>query len=214
MQRSDAEISALFTTDDPLIRILLGGARFPWELLAELSCRIVALGRAAGENYRMAGENIFLHKSARIAPSAVLAGPCIVGKNCELRQGCYVRGGVYLGEGCVVGNSCELKNCILFEGCKVPHFNYVGDSVLGRGVHLGAGVVLSNLKGDASPVSVAAEEGKIATGLKKCGSFLGDGVEVGCNAVLNPGTVVGKNARIYPLVSLRGYTPPGAIVKK
>lgn len=183
---------------------------YPWEALAGIKEMIVALGATLSpDDYTQVGENIWIHKSAKVAPTASVAGPTIIGANAEIRHCAYIRGPALVGEECVVGNSTELKNVILFDRVQVPHFNYVGDSILGYKAHMGAGAITSNVKADKSLVVV----GDILTGMKKVGAMLGDCVEVGCNAVLNPGTVVGKNSNIYPLSCVRGVVPENSIYK-
>ena len=188
--------------------------RYPWELLDPLRQIIAALGRdLPEEEFEERGEGIFISRRASVAHSACIHGPCIIEEGAEVRHGAFLRGGALIGRGAVVGNSCELKNCILFDGVQVPHFNYVGDSILGFRAHLGAGAITSNVKGDRSEVYVHIDGERLPTGRKKLGAMLGDHVEVGCNAVLNPGAVVGIGARIYPLCAVRGYVPAGCILK-
>lgn len=192
----------------------LANYRYPWEILAPLRQIIAALGRGlCAEEFEERGEGIFISRRASVADSACIHGPCIIEEGAQVRHGAFLRGGTLVGRGAVVGNSCELKNCILFDGVQVPHFNYVGDSILGFGAHLGAGAITSNVKGDRSEVYIHVGEKCLPTGRKKLGAMLGDGVEVGCNAVLNPGTVIGVGSRIYPLSSVRGYIPSHVIVK-
>ncbi len=193
---------------------LLEKSLYPWEILDSLRDFIAALGEDLDKTqYRCLGEGIYAAVDARIAPTASLAGPCIIGKGAEIRHGAYIRGGVLVGEGAVVGNSTELKNCVLFDGAQVPHFNYVGDSVLGYRVHFGAGAVTSNVKSDKSPVWVGEGTDRINSGRKKLGAMVGDLAEVGCNAVLNPGTVLGPRSRVYPAASVRGVVPADCICK-
>ncbi len=185
----------------------------PWEALGGIAGFLRSLIPALGEEYREVKEGVFVHKTASVSPTAFLGAPCIIGAGTEIRHGAFIRGSAIVGENCVVGNSAELKNCILFDGAQVPHFNYVGDSILGYKAHMGAGAVTSNLKSDRTPVSVRAGGEKIETGLVKFGAMIGDQAEIGCNCVLNPGTVVGRRTRVYPLSSLRGAYPADAIVK-
>ena len=193
---------------------LLENTEYAWEALSGIKGFIMELGATLDSAiYEKRGENVWIAKSATVAPSATVNGPAIIGKNTELRTGAFIRGAVIVGEGCVVGNSCELKNAILFDSVQVPHFNYIGDSILGYRSHTGAGAITSNVKSDKSLVSVKTDNTPINTGLKKFGAMLGDCVEVGCNSVLNPGTVVGRNTNIYPLSSVRGTVPPNSIFK-
>lgn len=187
---------------------------YPWEALGGLREYIAALGKTLDrEEYTEASPQVWIHKTARIAPTAYLGAPCIIGAETEVRHCAYIRGSALVGEACVVGNSVELKNVILFDCVQVPHYNYVGDSILGYRAHMGAGSITSNVKSDHSLVTVRDGEGKKETGLKKFGAALGDGVEIGCNCVLNPGTIVGRNTSVYPLSSVRGTIPGNSIVK-
>ena len=187
---------------------------YPWLALPHIKGFILSLGATLTQDrYEHPAEDIWIARSAKVAPSATLCGPLIVGEDTEIRTGAYIRGSVLIGCGCVVGNSCELKNAILFDNVQVPHFNYIGDSILGYRSHTGAGAVTSNVKSDKTLVTVRTEDGRMETGFKKFGAMLGDFVEVGCNSVLNPGTVVGRNTNIYPLSSVRGTIPPDSIYK-
>lgn len=192
---------------------------YPWEALPMIKDFIIEYGKTLDKNeYDMPSENVFIHKSAKVAPTASITGPAIIGKDTEVRQCAFIRGNALVGDGCVVGNSTELKNVILFDNVQVPHYNYVGDSILGYKSHMGAGSITSNVKSDKSLVHVrGALEGKnkfdIDTALKKFGAMLADNVEVGCNSVLNPGTVIGAFSNIYPLSSVRGYVPCNSIYK-
>lgn len=193
---------------------LLEKTEYPWEVLDKLSDFIREIGKnLPADEYDRHGEDIYIAKDANIAPSAYIGSPCIIGRGAEVRHCAFIRGSAIVGAGAVVGNSTELKNCILFDGVQVPHFNYVGDSILGYKSHMGAGAVTSNVKSDKTPVTVACAGKKIETGRKKFGAILGDFVEVGCNSVLNPGTVIGRNTNIYPLSSVRGYVPADSIFK-
>ena len=174
---------------------------------------IRVLGKTLGADYHEIGCEIWVHKTTKIAPTASIAGPCILGENTEVRQCAFIRGNALVGDNCVVGNSVELKNCILFDSVQVPHFNYVGDSILGYKAHMGAGAVTSNVKSDRGMVVVKDGERRIETGLKKMGAILGDCVEVGCNSVLNPGTIIGKNSNVYPVSCVRGVIPENSIFK-
>ena len=185
----------------------------PWEAITGVTAFVAALLPVLPEDFFEYAEGVFVHRTAKIAPTACLVGPTVIGAGSEIRHGAFVRGGALVGDGCVVGNSVELKNCILFDGVQVPHLSYIGDSILGFRAHLGAGAMTSNLRSDRLPVKIRAGEETVETGLKKCGAFLGDGVEVGCNAVLCPGTVIGRNTTVYPLVMCRGVYPADSIVK-
>lgn len=190
---------------------------YPWEVLPEIGSFIKAIGETLSDDYELRGENVWVHKTAKVFESAYIAGPVIIGPGTEVRQCAFIRGNALVGADCVVGNSTELKNVILFDNVQVPHYNYVGDSVLGYKSHMGAGSITSNVKSDKTLVIVKGNgtegEFKIETGLKKFGAMLGDYVEVGCNSVLNPGSVIGSNTNIYPLSSIRGYVPGNSIVK-
>ncbi len=187
---------------------------FPWELLDSIKDFIIELEKKLDPNlYEDRGDGVFVAKDAKIAPTAYIGGPCIIDSGAEIRHCAYIRGSAIIGKNAVVGNSCELKNCILFDCVQVPHFNYVGDSILGYKSHMGAGAVTSNVKSDKTPVAVKCCETVMETGRKKFGAMLGDNVEVGCNSVLCPGTIVGKNSNIYPLSRVRGVVPPDSIYK-
>lgn len=204
----------LFDLSHSLSAPLLERFEYPWDALSEIKEFVLSLGKTLSpEEYDNPKEGVWIAKTATVAPSATVNAPCIIGKNTEVRTGAFIRGSVIVGDGCVVGNSCELKNAILFDCVQVPHFNYVGDSILGYRSHTGAGAITSNVKSDKSLVCVQTDEGRIATGLKKFGAMLGDFVEVGCNSVLNPGTVIGRNSNVYPLSSVRGTVAPNSIFK-
>lgn len=208
-------ISELYDLRETIAAELFEGAFYPWELLPKIHDFIIDLGRRLpGDIYEERGENIWVAKSARIAPTACLNGPLIVDENAEIRHCAFVRGNAIVGKGAVVGNSTELKNVILFNKVQVPHYNYVGDSILGFKAHMGAGSITSNVKSDKTLVVVKGEGVSIETGLKKMGAMLGDNVEVGCNSVLNPGTVVGRNTNIYPTSMVRGVIPADSIYKR
>ena len=197
-----------------LAKELLESKTYPWEVLPCISQFIVKLGNTLSEEeYDKKGENVWIAKSAKVAPTAYINGPAIIGKNAEVRHCASIRGNALVGEGAVVGNSTELKNVILFDKVQVPHYNYVGDSILGYKSHMGAGSITSNVKSDKKLVVVKGKEVRIETGLKKFGAMLGDEVEVGCGSVLNPGTVVGSHTNIYPLSSVRGVVPSHSIYK-
>ncbi len=205
---------ALFDLSHTLAAPLLGRFDYPWQALPEIKEFIRALGPtlSPGE-YEQAGEEIWIARSARVAPTASITGPCVIGPETEVRHGAFVRGSALVGAGAVVGNSVELKNVILFDKVQVPHYNYVGDSILGFKAHMGAGSVTSNVKADRALVVVHTPEGDIETGLKKFGAILGDAAEIGCNAVLNPGSVVGPRSSVFPLTAVRGVVPPDCICK-
>ena len=186
---------------------------YPWEVLSGIKNLIVDLGqKLPSDAYTQVSEQVWVHNTAKVAPTAYLGAPCIIGANTEVRHGAFIRGAALVGENCVVGNSVELKNVILFDNVQVPHYNYVGDSILGYKSHMGAGSLTSNVKSDKSLVVIHAER-EIPTGLKKVGAMLGDFVEVGCNSVLNPGTVIGRNSNVYPLSCVRGVIPADSIYK-
>lgn len=207
------EINQLFNLEHTLAKDYLAGFRYPWEALAGIKDLICRLGATLGDDYILRADQVWVHKTAKIAPTAYLGAPCIIGANTEVRHCAFIRGSALIGEGCVVGNSVELKNVILFDGVQVPHYNYVGDSILGYKSHMGAGSLTSNVKSDKSLVVVRDGSEAIETGLKKMGAMLGDLVEVGCNSVLNPGTVIGRESNIYPLSSVRGTVPEKSIWK-
>ena len=207
----------LFDLEHTLAGAFLAQFEYPWQALQGIKDMILSIGDGLGEEYEEISPSVWIHNTANIASSAHITGPCIIGPNTQVRQCAFIRGSALVGENCVVGNSTELKNVILFDNVQVPHFNYVGDSILGYKAHMGAGAVTSNVKSDKSLVIVNG----IETGLKKFGAMVGDYVEVGCNAVLNPGTVVGRNSNIYPASCVRGVVPEksiwktgGVIVKK
>lgn len=194
---------------------LLGRLDYPWEALPKIGDFIVSLGATLSpEEYDFRGENIWVAKTAKVFDSAYLHGPVIIGPETEVRQCAFIRGNALVGAGCVVGNSAELKNVILFDNVQTPHYNYVGDSILGYKSHMGAGSITSNVKSDKTLVSVDTGCGRIPTGLKKMGAMLGDFVEVGCNSVLNPGAVIGRNTNIYPLSMVRGFVAQKSIYKR
>lgn len=204
----------LYSLDKSLAGEYLSQFEYPWQALKGIKELILELGKKLDKNeFEEISENVWVHKSVKIAPTAYIGAPCIIGKDTEVRQSAFIRSAALIGEGCVIGNSTEVKNAIIFDSVQVPHFNYVGDSILGYKSHLGAGAVTSNVKSDKSLVKVKTADGVIETGLKKFGAMVGDNVEVGCNSVLNPGTVIGKNSNIYPLSSVRGTVPENSIFK-
>ena len=205
---------ALYDSSHTLAKHLLDECEYPWEALPRIKEYTVALGNTLSrEEYYSPTENVWIAKSAKIAENATILPPSIIGADTELRTGAFIRGAVIVGKGCVVGNSCELKNCILFDEVQVPHFNYIGDSILGYRSHTGAGAVTSNVKSDKTLVVIKNGKDRIETGLKKMGAMLGDYVEIGCNSVLNPGTLIGRHTNVYPLSSVRGCVPPYHIFK-
>ena len=207
-------IKDLFDLNDTIAAPLFEGKTYAWEVLGELSDYIKTLGTTLSlEEYDHPSEDVWIAKDASIAPTASINGPCIIGKGAEIRQCAFIRGNAIVGEGAVVGNSTELKKVILFNKVQVPHYNYVGDSVLGYKAHMGAGSITSNVKSDKKLVVVKGADEQIETGLKKFGAMLGDEVEVGCNSVLNPGTVIGRESQIYPLSCVRGEVPERSIWK-
>ena len=209
------KISNLYNLDETIAKDLFEGATYPWEVLPKISAFIMELGNTLNsEEYEKRGENVWVARSAKVAPTAFIGGPAIIGKDAEVRHCAFIRGNAIVGEGAVVGNSTELKNVVLFNKVQVPHYNYVGDSILGYRAHMGAGSITSNVKSDKTLVVVKDAEEQIATGLKKFGAMLGDCVEVGCNSVLNPGTVVGRNSQIYPTSCVRGVIHENSIYKK
>ena len=208
-------VKELYTLDETIAKDLFEGVTYPWEVLPKISAFILKLGAALpADEYEKIGDDVWIARSANVFPSAYIHGPAIIGKNAEVRHCAFIRGNAIVGEGAVVGNSTELKNVVLFNKVQVPHYNYVGDSILGYKAHMGAGSITSNVKSDKKLVVVKTPEGNIETGIKKFGAMLGDEVEVGCGSVLNPGTVVGAHSNIYPLSSVRGVVPAGSIYKK
>ena len=191
----------------------LAGFEYPWQALKGINDLILNLGPTLDESYEEVSPTVWVHKTAIIAPTAFLGAPCIIGAGTEVRHCAFIRGSALVGENCVVGNSVELKNVILFDNVQVPHYNYVGDSILGYKSHMGAGAVTSNVKSDKTLVTVKDGNERIETGLKKFGAILGDHVEVGCNSVLNPGTVIGRNSNVYPTSCVRGVVPENSIWK-
>ena len=207
-------INDLYDLEHTLAGDYLSQFTYPWEALSGIKALILDLGgRLDPEEYDQVSENVWVHRTARVFPSAYLGAPCIIGPRTEVRHCAFIRGSALVGADCVVGNSCELKNVILFDHVQTPHYNYVGDSILGYYSHMGAGSITSNVRSDKQLVIVHASEGELATGLKKFGAMLGDYVECGCNAVLNPGTVVGRHSNIYPTSCVRGVIPEGSIYK-
>lgn len=210
----ECKVCNLYNLNETIAKDLLERVTYPWEALAQISDYILEIGsKLDPEKYDKIGEDVWIAKSAKVMTTAYIHGPAIIGENAEIRHCAFIRGKAIVGEGAVVGNSTELKNVILFNKVQVPHYNYVGDSILGYKAHLGAGSITSNVKSDKKLVVVKNGKDQIETGIKKFGAMIGDGAEVGCSSVLNPGTVIGKNSNIYPLSSVRGVIPPNNIYK-
>ena len=210
----ECKVCNLYNLEETIAKELLEKVTYPWEALAQIEDYIIKLGNTLDpEKYEKKGENIWIAKNAKVMPTAYIQGPAIIGENAEIRHCAFIRGKAIIGNGAVVGNSTELQNVILFNKVQVPHYNYVGDSILGYKAHMGAGSITSNVKSDKKLIIIKNGENKIETGIKKIGAMLGDEVEVGCGSVLNPGTIVGKNTNIYPLSSVRGVIPPKSIYK-
>ena len=206
-------IHALYDLEHTIANEYLSQFTYPWEVLKGIKEIIIALGEKLGEDYKEVAPQVWVHNTATVAPTAYLGAPCIIGANTEVRHCAFVRGSALVGENCVVVNSVELKNVILFDNVQVPHYNYVGDSILGYKAHMGAGSITSNVKSDKALVVIHADT-EIPTGQKKVGAMLGDRVEVGCNSVLNPGTVIGRDSNVYPTSCVRGIVPANSIYKK
>lgn len=210
----ECKIENLFDLNETIAKEIFDGVTYPWEVLPKISDFIIQLGNTLNPNeYDKIGEDVWIAKSATVAPTAYIHGPAIIGKKAEIRHCAFIRGKAIVGEGAVVGNSTELKNVILFNKVQVPHYNYVGDSILGYKAHMGAGSITSNVKSDKKLVVVKNDAERIETGLKKFGAILGDCVEIGCGSVLNPGSVIGKNTNVYPLSSVRKVVPANSIYK-
>ena len=210
----ECKISNLYDLNETIAKNIFDGLTYPWEALPKIADFIIELGNTLSEDeYTKIGDDVWVAKSATVAPTAYIKGPAIIGKNAEIRHCAFIRGKAIVGEGAVVGNSTELKNVILFNKVQVPHYNYVGDSILGYKAHMGAGSITSNVKSDKKLVVVKNDTEKIETGLKKFGAMIGDNVEVGCGSILNPGSVIGKNTNIYPLSSVRKVVPANSIYK-
>ena len=211
----ECQITNLYDLTQTNARKIFEGCTYPWEVLPKIKDFIIELGNSLDLNeYNKIGENIWISKTAKIAPTVFVSGPTIIGNNTEIRHCAFIRGNAIVGDNCVVGNSTELKNVILFNNVQVPHYNYVGDSILGYKSHMGAGSITSNVKSDKQLVIVKNGDSKIETGLKKFGAMIGDNVEIGCGSVLNPGSVIGRNSNIYPLSSVRGVISSNSIYKK
>lgn len=211
---SNITVKDLYSLDKTIASDIFDGVTYPWEVLKNIKSFILELGATLDpERFDKRGDDVWVAKSANVFPSAYIAGPCIIDEDAEVRHCAFIRGSVIVGKGSVVGNSTEVKNAIIFDNVQVPHYNYVGDSILGYRSHMGAGSITSNVKSDKTLVKVTVDGERVETGLKKFGAMLGDFVEVGCGSVLNPGTVIGKNSNIYPLSSVRGTVPANAIYK-
>lgn len=206
-------IKELYSLEHSLAGDYLSQFEYPWQALAGIKEFIVSLGQTLGDSYEEVKENVWIHKNANVFESAYIGAPCIIGPETEVRHGAFIRGSALVGANCVVGNSVELKNVILFDNVQVPHYNYVGDSILGYKSHMGAGSITSNVKSDKKLIVIKSDSEQIETGLKKIGAMLGDFVEVGCNSVLNPGTIVGKFTNVYPTSCVRGEIPENSIFK-
>lgn len=215
MDRIDTKIAKLFDPEHTIAKGYLKQFKYPWETLAGLGDYILLLGDTLPrEEYRQIGEDIWIHRTVEIPATVSLSGPLIICKNAEIRHCAFFRGKVIVGEGAVIGNSCELKNSIVFDKAQIPHYNYIGDSIIGYKSHMGASSLTSNLKSDKTFIVIHCADGEIETGIKKIGAMIGDGVEVGCGSILNPGTIIGKNSNIYPLSNVRGCVDAGSIYKK
>ena len=211
----ECKVRNLYNLEETIAKSLLQEITYPWEALPKIGEFIIELGEKLNpEIYELKGENIWIAKTAKVFPTAYIKGPVIIGENAEIRHCAFIRGNAIIGNNAVVGNSTELKNVILFNNVQVPHYNYVGDSILGYKAHMGAGSITSNVKSDKKLIIVKNGTETIGTGLKKFGAMIGDNVEIGCGSVLNPGTVIGRNTNVYPLSSVRGVIPANSIYKK
>lgn len=210
----DAMILSLYSLDETIAKDFLIKYKYPWEALADIKEYVLELGNSLNlDEYEKRNNDVWIHKTAKIYDYTTIIGPCIIGRDTEVRPGAFIRGSAIIGDNCVVGNSTEIKNVILFNNVQVPHYNYVGDSILGYKAHMGAGSITSNVKADKLNVVIKENGNEIITNRKKVGAFLGDFSEIGCNSVLNPGTVIGKNSNVYPLSCVRGVVPPDSIFK-
>lgn len=203
----------IFLSNDSIANDFIKSYEYPFLVLPNIKSYIVELGNSLGSDYEKKGEDIWIHKNASISPSAEIHGPCIIDDGAEIRCNAYIRGSVIIGKNSVLGNSCEIKNAILYDFVQVPHFSYVGDSILGSHAHMGASSIISNLKSDKKNIVIRYNDEVVETGLRKIGAFIGDNVEIGCGSVINPGTIILNNSQIYPLTSVRGVIPSGVIVK-
>lgn len=212
MNKLNIKTSELFHTDHPLLKEVFEKSTYPWEILPQIKGIVAKAVKEGLEGYHELEEGILVGENVKIAKTATIEAPAIIGSGTELRPGAFLRGNVIIGEGCVIGNSSELKNCILLNHVQVPHYNYVGDSILGDYAHMGAGSILSNLKSGGKNIVIHGDK-EYETGLRKIGAFLGEHADIGCGSVLNPGTIIGKGTRVYPLSMLRGCYPEKSIVK-
>ena len=203
----------IFISDNSIAIDLIRKYEYPYMALPKIQDYIIKLGKTLPDEYVLTGNDIWIHKTAKVSETASITGPCIIDENAQIRHCAFIRGSVIIGKNSVLGNSCEIKNAILFDNVEVPHFNYVGDSILGYHAHMGAGSITSNIKSDKQNVVIKNHGERIETSLRKVGAFLGDNVEIGCNAVLNPGTIIGPNTSVYPLTAVRGVIPSNSIVK-
>lgn len=204
---------SLFAFESFYLNNYFSSFEYPWQIIAHLKDILLSIISDGIDGYQRQGNGVLVGKDVKISGTARIEGPTVIGDGCEIRHGAYIRGGVILGRGCVIGNSSEIKNSLLLDGAQAPHFNYVGDSLLGTKAHLGAGVICSNLRSDGKNVAIKCDGERIETGLRKLGAILGDNTEIDCGSVLCPGTVIGKNTTVYPLTMTRGYYPEGSIVK-
>lgn len=215
MNKEAMSTTNLYDLSHTLAKPLMENFTYPWEVLPLIGEFILGLGETLSpEEYERREDNVWIAKSAKLYPNIYIAGPTIIGPDTEVRPGAFIRGNALIGAGCVVGNSTEIKNAILFDGAQAPHYNYIGDSILGYKAHTGAGAITSNLKQDHSSVTIRTKDERVETGLRKFGAMLGDNVEIGCGSVLNPGTVIGRSARVYPLSMVRGFIPGFSIYKR
>lgn len=203
----------LFLSNDSIAIEFIKNYEYPYMILPHIKEYIIELGKTLNEDYELKGDNIWIHKTAKIASNVSITGPCIIDEGAEIRPSAFIRGSAIIGKNCVFGNSCEIKNSIIFDNSQVPHFNYIGDSILGAYSHMAAGSITSNLKIDKKGIVIKNKNQKIETNMRKVGAFLGDYAEVGCNCVLNPGTFIGPHTIVYPLTSVRGVIPSNSIVK-
>ncbi len=212
MPNKCVKTAELFDSTPSYLAALFEGAEYPWEILPKIKDYVKSLIEQGVEGYTLIADGVLVGQNVKIYPTATIEAPCIIGSGSEVRPGAFIRGSVITGEGCVIGNSSELKNCVLLDRVQIPHYNYVGDSILGNKAHTGAGTICSNLKSDGKNVVIHGDR-DYETGLRKIGGILADGADVGCGSVINPGTVIGKHTSVYPLTSLRGVYPADSIVK-